>query len=81
MKHVKRLDRRTMEWTVLATFTLAGDIVRAEYADEVYRARIERRGILTAETGRVRPADGRAFYDALDVAYSNSSSLDVVSDD
>ena len=76
MKRIGRVDTSTEAMTVLplATFTLVGDAVVAEYHDELYRQSIERYGIQTMYTpGAVRPEDGRVFYDALEGAYSNSS--------
>jgi hypothetical protein len=58
----------------LAVFELLADgKVHAEYRDETWRAALEDAGIMTVESGRVTPANGRAFFDALDLAYSQSS--------
>jgi hypothetical protein len=83
MKRVGRLDTSTAALAVipLATFSLAGDDVIAEYHDAPYRESMERHGIQTMQTGRaVRPSDGRVFYDALETAYSNSSRVVITVD-
>ena len=62
----------------LATFWLKGDRIISEYADPAYEQAIERDGIFSPNTGCVWPKDGRAFYEALDVEYANSSWVYVI---
>ncbi len=66
-----RFDAEPIE---LAVFELLADgRVVAEYQDDALRKQIEDDGLWTLATGWVTPADGRAFFDALDKAFANSS--------
>lgn len=80
MKRIESTDPNTSAREVLATFTLVGDDVVADYRDRNFELDVEVNGIYTMKAGEVRPKDGRAFYDALDDAYRRSSFLHVVSD-
>lgn len=65
------LDTEPLE---LAVFELLTDgRVVAVYRDDSLRDEIETDGVWTLATGWVKPADGRAFFDALDKAFANSS--------
>ena len=58
----------------LARFHLDGDKLTTEWLDDNYQREVEVTGImLMART--LRPADGRAFVDALPAAYCNSSRI------
>lgn len=75
---IKRIIRALpdAEPVELARFELLADgQVRAEYFDESLRADLEDAGIFTAASGRLTPANGRAFFDALELAYPRSSFL------
>lgn len=78
MKRVESVDPETSSREVLATFTLVGDELRADYRDRDYQLDLEVNGIYTMKTGEVKPSDGRRFYDALDEAYRRSSFVHVV---
>ena len=78
MKRIESSDPDSSTRDVLATFTLVGDDVVADYRDRDYQLDVEVNGIYTMKAGEVRPQDGRAFYDALDEAYRRSSFLHVV---
>ncbi len=70
------------ELETMATFMLDGDQVLADWESEGYRRDLEENGIRAMVDGaltRLRPADGRAFYEALDLAYWQSSMV-VVTD-
>jgi hypothetical protein len=70
------------ELETMATFVLDGDQVLADWESEGYRRDVEENGIRAVVHGaltRLRPADGRAFYEALDLAYWQSSMV-VVTD-
>ena len=56
----------------LAEFRISGDHVDATYYDQWFEDHVEHDGIASAE-GVFRPADGRRFFDALAVAFCNSS--------
>lgn len=71
-------DREPIE---LAVFELLPDgRVVADYHDEALRASLEIDGAWSLGTGWVTPADGKAFFDALDAEYRQSSFLYVVTD-
>jgi hypothetical protein len=60
----------------LASFELKPDgSIDATYSDDTLRDELERDGTWTLATGWVTPADGKRFFDALDLAYANSSFL------
>lgn len=73
MRSVEYINPRTGDPILKATFELVGDAVEAVWHDSQYRDEIEDGGIYTAGTGRVRPRDGARFYEALPIAYANSS--------
>lgn len=73
MRKVEYIDPRTGDSVLKATFKLVGDAVEAVWYDSRYRDEVEDGGIYTAGTGRVRPRDGARFYEALPIAYANSS--------
>lgn len=82
-KSVLRIDPGTMARTPLATFTLEGDQVTAEYFDERYRREVTSSGIFLIVEGEARarcltPADGAAFFHNLERGYANSSFIAVV---
>lgn len=79
MKTVTRLKDMTPE--VLASFEMVDGEMVAVYNDEGYKRSLEADGIFTVASGAVRPNDGQTFYDALELAYANSSRIDVISDD
>lgn len=81
MKRVEETDPSTMKREVLATFELVGERVVATFNDPAYQLEVEAFGLFTRKTGKVKPNDGRAFYEALDTAYSRSSFRHVVIDD
>ncbi len=80
MKRVESIDPDTSARVVLATFTLVGDEVVSDFRDRSFQREIEVNGLYTMKTGTVRPQDGRAFYDALDVAFARSSFVAVAAD-
>lgn len=59
----------------LAQFTRRGDEVTAEYRTEATRRMIER-GIWVRDR-LLRPSDGGAFFESLEQAFANSSTLRV----
>lgn len=64
----------------LARFYLDGDTVITQWQNESYRRDIERNGIIVLasyELKRLRPDDGKLFFDSLDLAYSQSSLMTV----
>jgi hypothetical protein len=65
--------------STIARFWLVGDQVDAAFDDPEWEPTLER-GI-RSESGRVKRSAGRAFYDALDKAFANSSRMWVESDD
>lgn len=81
MKSVERINLQTRQRDVLATFTLDGERVVADWRDDDYRFGIEANGIMSLDGGPVRPEHGRAFYDALEGEYCTWSRLGVISSD
>lgn len=59
----------------LARFRLEAGRVHATYINEDFREEIERIGLCTAKGPRITPADGKLFFEELDVAYSRSSTI------
>lgn len=63
---------------VLAEFSLVGEHVATAWRNDEYRLLVLDRGITGLRSGelcRVRPRDGRAFWDALDQSYAASSTV------
>jgi hypothetical protein len=81
VKSVERINLRTGNRQTLATFTLVGERVVADWRDADYQFGVEASGIMGEGGHAVRPQDGRPFYDALEGEYYNSSRIAVVGDD
>ncbi len=64
---------------MLATFWMVGDVLNVEYHDERWRQEVEACGIAVA-AGCFYPRDGRAFFDNLSLAYSQSTLVRVDED-
>lgn len=72
MKQFVSVDPNTRERTVVAQFELEGDTVKVTYIDPKF-ARYFRFDRIRSKSGTLTPADGRAFYDALDGAFAHNS--------
>jgi hypothetical protein len=80
MKRVYMLRGPDLQPFPLAEFRMEGESVIATFHNESYRREIEEDGIGYMGGGRFRIvglADGRAFFEALDTAYSHSSFMRV----
>ena len=76
-KRVYITDLDTGESTVLAAFRFDDDgNVHAQWFSDWFRRDIERHGIAVA-AGVFHPRDGADFYDALELAYSQSTLISV----
>src|SRR5262249_16807830 len=63
-------------WRQLAAFHMEGDAVVGTYDAEGYKNALLRNGIIRVVDGEDRvlfPSDGKLFFDALDIVYSQSS--------
>jgi hypothetical protein len=77
MPRVVTLHQRTSKGikpVEAAVFTMDGDKVSASYKLKGMKQFFEKDGV-TTEKGHFTPKDGRAFYDALPLALSHSSTL------
>jgi hypothetical protein len=61
---------------VLATFSMHGDRLHAEYKNSIVRSDFEADGLFIWDR-TLFPSNGRAFFDALEKGLSNSSSVAV----
>jgi hypothetical protein len=76
IKHVSRRGREEGDFVPLASFQLDGARLVATYYDAAYRDGLEQRGVAAAGK-TMRPADGSAFFDALDGAYAGDVDMSV----
>lgn len=66
------------EPATLAEFQLVGEHVAAIWRDDEFRLLVLTQGVTGLDHGQLRqlrPQDGRAFWDALDVTYAGSSTV------
>ena len=68
--------------TLLASFEMVDGELDAEWLNPMLRHHLERDGIQVTdkdgEVTAVKPEDGQAFFDALPLAFANSSLMNVV---
>lgn len=81
MKRLEAIRDRGRRRTTVAVFRMVDGRLEAEWHGDAYRVRFERHGIAGPERRALYPADGRAFYDALDEAYRDSPHMAVVTAD
>lgn len=75
---IQSINPRTGIVTALAEFSLRGEGVSALYHSDSFRTEMERSGIYTADTGKLRPSDGQKFLDALPIYFANSTCVQVI---
>jgi len=71
---VSQFNRADGSYTLLVTFNLKGGKVKADWqaGSGWFKEDLEHNGIVTAD-GQFFPKDGKKFFDALPLAFSNSS--------
>ena len=78
VKRLLSIDPQTLESNELARFWMDGDELRVEWKSWRWKEEMEAHGIAVAK-GQFFPKDGKPFFDNLELAFSNSTYMDVVS--
>lgn len=71
---VYSIDLNDMKKTEMAEFSLVGDKVKSKFSNKMFEREMTKEGIPTAK-GTYKPDDGADFMDALEKAYTRSSTI------
>lgn len=71
---VYTVDLNDMKKTKMAEFSLEGDKVKSKFSNKLFEKEMTKEGIYTPK-GTFKPEDGKDFMDALEKAYTRSSTI------